>query len=187
MRRPLDLCIWFSLLINPALAIFFLHPHALARYVVCTTFLSPGLTSGELVYPALPWTRNCSTRCQLKPNCVRWGCPSFRISLMGLCRKAVQVEVLTLLRTSPELVCAQQPQRVSVVLHRQLIRPLCTPSQGLDTTCDTLASQIPTQLRVIKLTTVLLLKLGTGAGSWRIVRSKGGRGWYVDTASGSAD
>jgi len=25
--------------------------------------------------------------------------------------------------------------------------------------------------------------LGAGAGSWRIIRSKGGRGWYVDTAS----
>jgi hypothetical protein len=37
---------------------------------------------------------------------------------------------------------------------------------------------------VIELTTTLLSALGAGAGSWRIVRSKGGRGWFVDTASG---
>ncbi len=30
----------------------------------------------------------------------------------------------------------------------------------------------------------MLCGLGAGAGSWRNVRSKGGRGWYVDTASG---
>jgi hypothetical protein len=30
----------------------------------------------------------------------------------------------------------------------------------------------------------MLSGLGAGAGSWRIVRSKGGRGWYVDMASG---
>jgi hypothetical protein len=92
--------------------------------------------------------------------------------------KAPQVEVLTLLGTSPELV---RSQRASVALHGQLIRPLCTPTEGSDTACD---AQIPTRLRVIELATALLSKLGTGAGSWRIVRSKGGRAWYVDTASG---
>jgi hypothetical protein len=29
----------------------------------------------------------------------------------------------------------------------------------------------------------MLGALGAGAGSWKIVRSKGGRGWYVDTAA----
>jgi hypothetical protein len=51
-------------------------------------------------------------------------------------------------------------------------------------TGDALTAQIPTRLRVIELTTALLSALGAGAGSWRIIRSKGGRGWYVDTASG---
>jgi hypothetical protein len=31
---------------------------------------------------------------------------------------------------------------------------------------------------------MLLGALGVGAGAWRIIKSKGGRGWYVDTASG---
>ena len=29
----------------------------------------------------------------------------------------------------------------------------------------------------------MLTSLGGGAGAWRIVRSKGSRGWYVDSAS----
>jgi len=33
----------------------------------------------------------------------------------------------------------------------------------------------------------ILSGLGAGAGAWRIIRSKGGRGWYVDTASGWVD
>lgn len=96
--------------------------------------------------------------------------------------KAAQVEVLTLLGTSPELVRAQ-PGLASAALHGQIIRPLCAPPHRLDPSRD-IASQIATRLRVIELTTPLLSALGTGAGSWRIVRSKGGRGWYVDTSSG---
>jgi len=97
--------------------------------------------------------------------------------------KAAQIEVLTLLGTSPELVRVQ-PRQASVALHGQIIRPLCTAPLRLNVTSDTPAPQIPTRLRVIELTTALLSALGTGAGAWRIVRSKGGRGWYVDTSSG---
>ena len=42
---------------------------------------------------------------------------------------------------------------------------------GLDRRC--LTSQIPTRLCVIELTTALLSALCAGAGSWRIIRSKG--------------
>ncbi|KAH9003012.1 hypothetical protein EDB86DRAFT_3233334 [Lactarius hatsudake] len=70
------------------------------------------------------------------------------------------LEVLTLIGTSPELVRVQ-PWQASILLHSQVVRPL-----------------------FIELATSLLSALGGGAGNWRIVRSKGGRGWYVDTASG---
>ena len=46
------------------------------------------------------------------------------------------------------------------------------------------AQDAPTRLRVIELATPLLASLGAGAESWRIIKSKGGRGWYVDTATG---
>ncbi|KAI9439937.1 hypothetical protein H4582DRAFT_1944039 [Lactarius indigo] len=99
--------------------------------------------------------------------------------------KAAQVEVLTLIGTSPELVRVQ-PRQASIVLHSQVVRPLCTPPFhfGLSPDTPSPSTQPPTRLRVIELATSLLSALGGGAGHWRIVRSKGGRGWYVDTASG---
>src|ERR1700710_2988138 len=72
-----------------------------------------------------------------------------------------------------------------MALHSRLIGPLCTP-----TYTSTLLSQAPvvalppTRLRVIELSVPTLTGLGAGAGTWRIIKSKGGRGWYVDTASG---
>src|SRR5258708_38636398 len=40
--------------------------------------------------------------------------------------KAAQVEVLTLIGTSPELVRVQ-PRQASILLHTQVVRPLCAP------------------------------------------------------------
>ncbi|KAI9461599.1 hypothetical protein BJY52DRAFT_1258825 [Lactarius psammicola] len=99
--------------------------------------------------------------------------------------KAAQVEVLTLIGTSPELVRVQ-PRQASTLLHSQVVRPLCTPpfQFGLPSDTPSPSVQPPTRLRVIELATALLSALGGGAGHWRIIRSKGGRGWYVDTASG---
>jgi hypothetical protein len=97
--------------------------------------------------------------------------------------KAPHVEVLTLDGTSPEL--GYGPERVSVrqaslSLHTSLITPLCRPPFSLSARLP----QPPTRLRVVELSIPLLNGLGAGAGSWRVIRSKGGRGWYVDTASG---
>jgi hypothetical protein len=109
--------------------------------------------------------------------------------------KAPNVEVLTLIATSPELECGVRvgpgpfppvtlrgsPRQASVALHAQFIQPLCTKPFSL------MGAPIvppPTRLRVIELSMQLLTSLGAGAGSWRIVKSKGGRGWYVDTAAG---
>ena len=39
--------------------------------------------------------------------------------------------------------------------------------------------QVPTRLRVIELTMTFLSAQSTGAGPWRIFRSKGGRGWKL--------
>jgi len=103
--------------------------------------------------------------------------------------KAPNVEILTLVGTSPELDCrmrtgAVTPRHGSVALHTQIIRPLCTPPFSFSLSEQSPPVPPPTKLRVIELATPMLCGLGVGAGSWRIVRSKGGRGWYVDTASG---
>jgi hypothetical protein len=107
--------------------------------------------------------------------------------------KAVNVEVLTLSGTSPELDCGLRPgngprgsaRQSSMALHTHIIRALCVPpfSFSLSVPTQPLAPP-PTRLRVIELAPIMLNALGAGAGAWRIIRSKGGRGWYVDTASG---
>ncbi|KAI5892064.1 uncharacterized protein SCHCODRAFT_02625189 [Schizophyllum commune H4-8] len=113
-----------------------------------------------------------------------------------LANKAPNVEVLTLVGTSPELVYALRPsaprgsvRTASIALHTHVIRPLCTPPfvSCLAGPADAPPPAPPTRLRVIELSTAMLTALGAGAGAWRIIRSKGGRGWYVDTASGWCD
>ena len=153
---------------------------------------APCFTSGELVYLDLSCApldqgllEAMPTQAKLRSLGLSFisGLP-LRVVQEFIRNKATQVEVLTLLGTSPELVRAQ-PRQASVALHSQIIRPLCSPPLWLGAACDApTAEQVPTRLRVVELTTTLLSALGAGAGSWRIVRSKGGRGWYVDTASG---
>ncbi|TDL25541.1 hypothetical protein BD410DRAFT_765043 [Rickenella mellea] len=97
--------------------------------------------------------------------------------------KACNVEVLSLISTSPELLV--NPRQASIALHSHLIQPLCTPPFRFSITKLATPPEPPaTRLRVIELAISTLAGLGAGAGAWRIVRSKGGRGWYVDTASG---
>ncbi|KAI0064756.1 hypothetical protein BV25DRAFT_1836625 [Artomyces pyxidatus] len=104
-------------------------------------------------------------------------------------KKAAKVEVLALQGTSPELGYGRRaarapPRQAPITLHSQLIQSLCTPPFSFSISGPPSIREPPTRLRVIELGTPLLSGLGAGAGSWRIVRSKGGRGWYVDTASG---
>lgn len=100
--------------------------------------------------------------------------------------KAHNTEILTLISTSPELAQpGVTPRQASMALHTKLVRPLCTPPFSFSLSQPSAPAQDPpTRLRVIELAMPLLAGLGGGAGAWRVVRSKGGRGWYVDTASG---
>ncbi|KAI0049795.1 hypothetical protein FA95DRAFT_1556504 [Auriscalpium vulgare] len=101
--------------------------------------------------------------------------------------RAPNVEVLSLQGTSPEL--GYGPTRTSareanIALHTHFISPLSTPPFSVSISGDAEPRTAPTRLRVIELAAAVLTGLSGGAGSWRVVRSKGGRGWYVDTASG---
>ncbi|KAJ4476225.1 hypothetical protein J3R30DRAFT_3764246 [Lentinula aciculospora] len=111
--------------------------------------------------------------------------------------KVPHIEVLTLVGTTSELDCGLRPGNTGTVAHRgtvrqscvslhsQLINPLCTaPFSFSILNPNFRKSQAPTYLRVVELSQVMLVGLGGGAGSWRTVKSKGGRGWYVDTSSG---
>ncbi|KAG5641243.1 hypothetical protein DXG03_005676, partial [Asterophora parasitica] len=168
--------------------------------------LAPCFLSGKLVYLDLssaPFTHDLLKACRPQPKLRSLGLshvPNIGLKhVMGFIKdKAPKVEILTLVGTSPELDCGLRPvaagndgaprgspRQSSVTLHSHLIRPLCTPPFSFSLTSQpAVPAAPPTNLRVIELSTVLLGGLGAGAGSWRIVKSKGGRGWYVDTASG---
>ncbi|KAF8896267.1 hypothetical protein BD779DRAFT_1494941 [Infundibulicybe gibba] len=170
--------------------------------------LAPCFTSGELRYldiSSTPLTKDIMlTAFKPQPQLRSLGLshiPHLELKVVTefMRVKASQVEVLTLVGTSPELDCGFRTgatgnldgtprgsaRQSSISLHTHMIRPLCTPpfSFSLSSTPST-PKPPPTRLRVIELSTIMLGGLGAGAGSWKIVRSKGGRGWYVDTASG---
>ncbi|KAJ7274459.1 hypothetical protein B0H12DRAFT_1088856 [Mycena haematopus] len=164
---------------------------------------APSFLAGNLVYLDLssaPITKTLLAKLGPQPALRSLGLshiPNLELrAVVDLLRtKASNVEVLTLSGTSPELDCGMRlgaardaVRQAPIALHTHIIRPLCTPpfSFSLSTPAPPPAPPA-TRLRVIELSPAMLNALGIGAGAWRIVRSKGGRGWYVDTASGWVD
>jgi hypothetical protein len=150
--------------------------------------LAPCCTSGELLYLDLsstPITRESLQQvCKPMPKLRSLGLsyiPDLHLDAVAdfIQTKAPNVEVLTLVCTSPELELRGSARQASVALHTKIVRPLCAPPFSFATKAPP-----PTRVRVIELSIPILGTLGAGAGAWRIVKSKGGRGWYVDTASG---
>lgn len=164
--------------------------------------LAPCFISGELTYLDLssaPVTRELLQDSRPQPKLRSLGLsyiPQLELKAitMFIKTKAVNVEVLTLISTSPELDWSRagagtagsrgSARQASIALHTQVIGPLCTPPHTSILSSEPIIPQVPTRLRVIELSIPALVGLGVGAGSWRIIRSKGGRGWYVDTATG---
>ncbi|KAF7374948.1 hypothetical protein MSAN_00380900 [Mycena sanguinolenta] len=163
---------------------------------------APAFLAGNLVYLDLssaPITKTLLTQISPQPALRSLGLshiPNLELRAVAelLRTKASNVEVLTLAGTSPELDCGMRPgaardavRQAPIALHTHIIRPLCTPPFSFSLTTTAAVAPPATRLRVIELSPVMLNALGIGAGAWRIVRSKGGRGWYVDTASGWID
>ncbi|KAF8525836.1 hypothetical protein BU17DRAFT_40991 [Hysterangium stoloniferum] len=149
---------------------------------------SPCFTSGKLQYLDL-------SSCPLTCHILKSFSPQLALRSLGLAHiptlsladitafmisKSPNVEILTLVNTSPEL--SLSPRQATLALHSQLIQP--TAPFSFSITPPKPPKAAPTRLRGIELSMHMLGSLGAGAGAWRIVRSKGGRGWYVDTASG---
>ncbi|KAF8440548.1 hypothetical protein L210DRAFT_3401368 [Boletus edulis BED1] len=164
--------------------------------------LAPCFLSGELTYLDLssaPITKELLQECRPQPKLRSLGLSYIpQLDLKAITTfiktKAMGVEVLTLVSTSPELDWSRagagmggprgSARQASLALHTQVIGPLCTPPYTSIHSPEPIVPQAPTHLRVIELSIQVLVGLGVGAGSWRIIRSKGGRGWYADTASG---
>ncbi|KAI0635670.1 hypothetical protein C8Q77DRAFT_584363 [Trametes polyzona] len=160
--------------------------------------LAPCFKSGQLVYLDLssaPLNRELLLEvCPQQPRLRSLGLSHIRNLELGavadfLRTKASNVEILTLVTATQELGYGDlvvSHRQATIALHTQLIRPLCTPPFVFSLSSKPKTEDPPTRLRVIELAPPLLTSLGAGAGTWRIVRSKGGRGWYVDAASGWA-
>ncbi|TEB34654.1 hypothetical protein FA13DRAFT_1625226 [Coprinellus micaceus] len=149
---------------------------------------SVALTSGNLVYldmSSAPFTKEILAAAKPFPKLRSLGLSHIpRLELKPIAQfvkqKAANVEILTLINTSPELD-RQTPRQTSLSLHADLVRPLCTPPFHFSLTSAAPPKPAPTRLRIVELSKAMLSNLGSGAGAWRIIRSKGGRGWYVDT------
>ncbi|KAH9043465.1 hypothetical protein EDB84DRAFT_1587309 [Lactarius hengduanensis] len=91
----------------------------------------------------------------------------------------------TLIGTSPELVRVQ-PWQASLLLHSQVVRPLCTPpfQFGLPSGHPLSFSTAPTRLRVIELANVLYFPALVAVLVIAHSSEQGWPRWYVDTASG---
>ncbi|KIP05017.1 hypothetical protein PHLGIDRAFT_31068 [Phlebiopsis gigantea 11061_1 CR5-6] len=157
---------------------------------------APCFKSGNLVYLDISSTPTTSQHlldvCAPQPKLRSLGLSYIRtLSLATITEflktKAPHVEVLTLVKTSPELGYGDQhvpPRQATVTLHAKLITPLCTaPFSFSLSSPQAPPAPPPTRLRVLELAPQMLTSLGGGGGAWRIVRSKGSRGWYVDAAS----
>jgi hypothetical protein len=160
---------------------------------------APAFKSGRLQYldiSSTPLTRNILLNvCVSQPSLRSLGLSYIRnIELSAVAEflktKAFNVEILTLVMSSSDLGYGAQyvsPRQATVALHTEFIRPTCTPPFSFSFSLSgskQQQAQPPTRLRVIELAPQMLTSLAGGAGSWRIVRSKGSRGWYVDSASG---
>ncbi|KAI0822458.1 hypothetical protein BC628DRAFT_660854 [Trametes gibbosa] len=158
--------------------------------------LAPCFKNGNLVYLDLssaPITRELLLdTCPALPRLRSLGLSHIRNLALGavadfLLTKASTVEILTLVTATQELGYGEPAvsmRQATIALHTQLIRPLCTPPFTFSLSAKPKVEDPPTRLRVVELAPPLMTSLGSGAGTWRIVRSKGGRGWYVDAASG---
>ncbi|KAI6169138.1 hypothetical protein EDD17DRAFT_1525582 [Pisolithus thermaeus] len=162
--------------------------------------LAPCFTSGELIYLDLsssPVTGESLSKLGPQPKLRSLGLsyiPDLELqdTAKFIENKAQNVEILTLISTSQDLEWnrtgggIEMPRgtarQTSLALHSKIISPLCTPP--LTSILAPAVAQYPTRVRVIELSMPVLVGLGAGAGTWRTIRSKGGRGWYVDTASG---
>ncbi|BEI92612.1 uncharacterized protein CcaverHIS019_0502400 [Cutaneotrichosporon cavernicola] len=112
-----------------------------------------------------------------------------------LARSAPGVEVITLTGSSiMDLRPDASALQITLSLHALLINPLTTVPfsfssinmSGNFTKADLTAG--PTRLRVVELSSSIRRSLdpsqGSGRTEWQVVKSKGGRGWYVDVSAG---
>ncbi|ODN84553.1 hypothetical protein L202_00481 [Cryptococcus amylolentus CBS 6039] len=106
---------------------------------------------------------------------------------------APNVEILTLVgtATTSSLDPSRSSLQITLELHARLINPLTTLPFSLASLYLTPGSSAtdynpgPTRLRVVELMGPIRRSIAPdGKGEWKVIKSKGGRGWYVDVSAG---
>lgn len=159
---------------------------------------APCFLSGKLQYldiSSTPLTSDVLSRIQPQPALRSLGL-SHMLSLPlravaeFLELRAPRVEILCLVNSTPELAGPTASKRdINMSLHCKLIQPLCMAPFSISWGSEPTPPKPPTtNLRVVELGTGTLSALSGGVfEAWRVVRSKGGRAWYVDGAAGWVD
>ncbi|KAI9635234.1 uncharacterized protein MKK02DRAFT_36639 [Dioszegia hungarica] len=108
-----------------------------------------------------------------------------------LLQLAPNVEILTLTGTAADTALrpANTALQLTLELHARLINPLTTVPFSMAEALappGKLKNPGPSRLRVIELSSSIRNSIGPEGGSneWKVIRSKGGRGWYVDVSAG---
>ncbi len=100
--------------------------------------------------------------------------------------QAPNVEILTLISsaTRTDLPIHLNAMSTTLTLHSKLINPLASPPWSVNGSAPD--TPTATRLRVVELNSSVRRALGPSGGSqnWRVVKSKGGRGWYCDVYAG---
>ncbi|KAG8765789.1 hypothetical protein FRC16_007851 [Serendipita sp. 398] len=144
---------------------------------------APCITHGRLTYLDLsshPITSSHLAACPPQPMLRSFGLSfitNLELSSIAdfLLKKASNVEIITLVSTSLQLAPTAPIRQSTLAVHSTLIQQLCTLPFTLRTDPETLKrQQAATKLRVIELSPHILSALGTGAGSWRVVRTESG-------------
>ena len=160
---------------------------------------APCLTSGELRYLDISSAGVDPDHFHsfpAQPNLVCLGLshmPWLRLVPLSdfLIAKVPNVEILTL--TGSATMSALSPSspslQILLELHARLLNPCTTVPFSLSNLSLSPQQNLqpgPTRLRVIELAPSIRRAIGTDGGSpeWKVIRSKGGRGWYVDISAG---
>ena len=165
---------------------------------------APCMRSGRLRYLDLSGSRmtdhHLSSDFPQQPNLISLGMshlPEVTLPAIAslLLNSAPRVEILTLTGTAAQtsLRSSAPSLQMTLDLHGKLISPLTRKPFSLQSLYLSPGSAAsldpgPTRLRVIELSSLVRRALSDGGeGEWKVIKSKGGRGWYVDVSAGWVD
>ncbi|TIB09542.1 hypothetical protein E3P89_03164 [Wallemia ichthyophaga] len=158
---------------------------------------APCFISGNLRYIDLagaPLTKEILSKLAAQPHLRSLGLANIpRLPLGAVAEfiknKAPGCEIVDLALSTPELAVipgvSSTVRSAVLTLQTSFIKVLTNPPFHFSLTSPSPVEQSPppTAIRVIELGAEMLNALQGGAGSWRVIRSRGRRGWYVDVST----